>query len=282
MNTGLGFSEIILIGALVLVFFGSKELPQFLREAAKLLAKVRRYSERLKSELNEITRSVEEPLKNITADKSMGTAAERKNQLRKHYISVRKDIDESLHAEHSLAIHKNLISTREFSEAPSVMIYVSTGREVATTGLIKEMLSSGKRVVVPYCMGSSADLGVAEIMDFERDLIPGELGILEPHHSLRKLFFKSDIKLIVCPGVAFDVYGGRLGRGKAYYDNFLRELKGKIPVFGLAFNCQISKEPLPFDYHDIAMDQVITESGLLLQKQTSDSAVQIVKQFPAG
>ena len=67
--------------------------------------------------------------------------------------------------------------------------------------------------------------------------------------------------------MAFDIYGGRLGNGKGYYDSFLKEIKGRIPLFGIAFDCQIRSENLPFDYHDVSMDQVITESGLLLKKE---------------
>jgi 5-formyltetrahydrofolate cyclo-ligase len=57
----------------------------------------------------------------------------------------------------------------------------------------------------------------------------------------------------------------------------LREFKERVPITGLAFDCQISKEHLPFDYHDIAMDQVITESGLLIKKTLQSSS-----EVPAG
>ena len=55
-----------------------------------------------------------------------------------------------------------------------------------------------------------------------------------------------------------------MGRGKRMYDNFLRDLKGHVPIWGIAFDCQIIQEQIPFDYHDIVMDQVVTESGLLI------------------
>lgn len=260
MNTGLGFSEMLLIVTLILIFFGSKELPVFIRKAAQFMAKIRHYSEKLRGELDSISRSVEKPME------SNLLVSEKKKQLRNRYISLRKSIEQDDLLSKSEEIFKHLNNTDEFRNATAVMIYVSTGNEVHTHKMIIDMIKSGKKVAVPYCVNGRNDLGLAEIRDFENDLLKGELGILEPRPELRDHFFRSDLQLIICPGVAFDIFGSRLGRGKAYYDNFLKEIKGKIPIAGLAFDCQISKEPLPFDYHDILMDQIITETGLQLQK----------------
>lgn len=261
MNTGIGFSEMLVVFTLILVFFGSKELPTFIRKAAQIMVKVRRYSEKLKSELDSINQTIEVPV-----EKEPPFVVVEKKRLRNHYISMRKALSPEEHQKKSEDIFNHLKTTDEYQKATAIMIYVSMGKEVSTRNMINEMLVRGKRVVVPYCKEGCNDLGLAEIRDMEKDLIEGEHGILEPCVELRDLFFKSDIRLILCPGVAFDVYGARLGRGKAYYDAFLREFKGRTPIMGLAFDCQISKDHLPFDYHDIAMDQVITESGLLIKK----------------
>lgn len=260
MNTGLGFSEMLLIVTLILVFFGSKELPVFIRKAAQFMAKIRRYSEKLKSELDSLSRPIDEPVVN--------SVIEKKQKLRENYIAKRKEITPDERLRKSEEIFNHLKNTNEYKKASSVMIYVSTGSEVITHSMIYSMLGSGKRVVVPYCIQGTNDLGIAEITDIEKDLVKGSLGILEPRPELRERFFRSDLHLVLCPGVAFDNFGARLGRGKAYYDCFLRELKGKISIAGLAFDCQISKESLPFDYHDVIMDQIITESGLLIQNSS--------------
>ncbi len=276
MNTGIGFSEMLVVLTLILVFFGSKELPMFIRKAAQVMARIRRYSDKLKSELDSISRTIDEPLV-----KEMPGVADIKKQLRKHFVSLRKSISPEEQFSKSREIFNHLKTTCEYKKANAVMIYVSTGSEVSTCHMIQQMLSDGKRVVVPYCVEGKNELGLAEIRDIEKDLVSGEFGILEPRVELRDRFFRSDLQLIICPGVAFDLFGARLGRGKAYYDVFLREIKDKIPITGLAFDCQISKEHLPFDYHDIAMDQIITESGLLINK-TMVTSEQSSSEFPAG
>lgn len=273
MNTGLSLSELLVIFALVLVFFGSKELPALIREIARFMARVRRYSDKLRRELDSET--------NPSELSDTPTTTSKKEQLRNQYLLVRKGIEPTIHKEMSERIYRHLKAMPQFVEASAVMVYVSVGKEVATRNAIADMLEIGKRVVVPFCVPGIRDIGLAEITDPEQDLSPGTLGIPEPRRELRGLFFKSDLKLVICPGVAFDKYGSRLGRGKSYYDNFLRELKGRTPLVGLAFNCQIIDGTLPFDYHDIAMDQIITENGLLLPSESSAQSSALAHS-PAG
>lgn len=262
MNTGLGFSEILLIVTIVLIFFGSKEIPYFIRKIAKITATLRQYIDKAKRELDEVMR-VDDTLDNKDNVQQQSVLASEKQKMRTQFVSLRKQLGETLRNEKSQAIYEHLKSTETFRNAKAVMVYISVGSEVVMQGAIRDMLDIGKRVIVPYCIDEPRGLGIAEIRDIDNDMVIGSFGIPEPHESLRNKFFRSDIQFIICPGVAFDKHGGRLGRGKAYYDNFLREFKGKVPVWGVAFDCQISSETFPFEYHDITMDQVVTESGLL-------------------
>lgn len=259
MNTGIGFSEFILVILLILVFFGSKELPNFLKKGAQLLATVRRYSNRVKSELNSIANPID-----LQSNNYVNVQSDKKDELRKKYRIARKSIDQVARIEKTASVHEHLKSTEQYKSATAVMIYHSKGSELSTVELINGMLADGKRVLLPYCIPSSFEIGIAEIKDLQTDCIPGEFNIPEPAHSLRKKFLRSDLDLIVCPGVAFDRYGSRLGNGKGYFDRFVTELRGKIPLFALAFDCQIVPDSLPFEYHDVPMDQVVTESGFLL------------------
>ena len=259
MDMGIGFSEILLILVLILVFFGSKELPKFIREAARLVAKVRKYGDKVKQELNEITSTLDVPA--VPHDTVI---ARQKKELRKKFLTVRKNMPPQERDEKSRVICSRLMDSDHFKKAGAVMMYVNRGAEVQTRSAIEEILRMGKRVMLPYCQRELRTLGIGEITDLEKDLIEADNKIPEPRKELRDHFFRSDLQLIVCPGVGFDIYGGRLGRGAAYYDNFLREIKNRIPIFALAFDCQIQNENLPFSYSDVPMDQIITESGFRL------------------
>jgi 5-formyltetrahydrofolate cyclo-ligase len=149
---------------------------------------------------------------------------------------------------------------------------------------ILEMLGAGKRVIVPYSHEDSS-MGVGEITSLEKDIIFRQgIGVYEPAPEKRNNFFKTDIQFVICPAVAFDIYGARLGRGKGSYDRFCKELKGVVPVYGIAFDCQIMgpDERLPFAYHDVVMDQVITESGALIKKPEEPAPQIMPPMQPAG
>lgn len=275
MNTGVGFSEIIVIFALVLIFFGSKEIPQFIRIVAKFLARIRYYTDQVKREIDTITQPITLPSEN-------NSIADRKNDLRKKYITIRKSLPDDDKIQFSDMIYQHLKTYSSFDHAKSIMIYVNMGSEVNTKNAITDMLQMGKRVLIPYSKDNEGELGIAEVHDIEKDLRIGNHGVLEVHPDLRKHFFKSDLQLIICPGVAFDINGGRLGRGKSYYDRFLKEFKGQVPLVGLAFDCQICQETFPFEYHDIPMDLIVTEKGIQYIKSSEFKSNEYPKFSPAS
>jgi 5-formyltetrahydrofolate cyclo-ligase len=63
------------------------------------------------------------------------------------------------------------------------------------------------------------------------------------------------VDLILVPGLAFDLRGRRLGRGKGYYDQLLRGLRGI--TCGVAFDQQIVAE-IPVEPHDVRVNCVLT------------------------
>jgi 5-formyltetrahydrofolate cyclo-ligase len=277
MNMGLDFSEIIVIMALVLIFFGSKEIPNFVRQAARFIAKIRVYSDKVKREISEIGR-IDEPIPNYDQE-----VINKKNALRETYIAKRKGLSEAQRSEKSAAIWRNLTADPAYVKARAVMVYVEMGAEAGTRQGILDMIATGRRVVIPFIL-EDGSLGIGEITDIDKDLAMGPMNIPVPVQEKQNNFFKSDIQLIVCPAVAFDIYGARLGRGKGSYDRFLKEMKGRVPIYGIAFDCQImgSQDRLPFAYHDVVMDQVVTESGLLIKKPEDGAPVVEKPSQPAG
>lgn len=261
MITGIGFSEIIAIMLLVLLFFGSKELPRIIREVTGFIAKARRYSDKVRRELNEITADITTV---TSATTPRATTAEQKKELREQYRSARKALSAQQRSEKSAQIHHHLLSLPRIEAAKTVLIYLHSGSEVLTDDLLDALRSRNKRIIVPYCRAASRDLGIAEITDWRTQVHSGEHGLREPIQELRDNFLKSDIHAVICPAVAFDSSGARLGQGLGYYDRTLRELQGRAYLVGIGFECQIHPQPLPFEHTDVAMDQVVTESGMLL------------------
>lgn len=69
--------------------------------------------------------------------------------------------------------------------------------------------------------------------------------------------------IAIIPGRAFSRDGKRLGRGKGFYDRYLKSFKGK--KIGLCFEDQIYAE-IPTEDHDIKMDFIVTDKNIYSAK----------------
>jgi len=136
-------------------------------------------------------------------------------------------------------IKEKVLALPEFREAETVAFYVSFKSEVDTRALIDEALRTGKKVVVPETAGDGL-----EFYDIADRTGP---------------YPKERIDLVVVPGVAFTRSGARLGRGKGFYDRFLKGLPGRTKKAGLAYDIQIRPD-LPVTPRDVPVDIVITDA----------------------
>lgn len=79
---------------------------------------------------------------------------------------------------------------------------------------------------------------------------------------MHSLPYIGGLDLMLMPGLGFDLKGGRLGRGKGFYDTYLRRCsehpKGKPYTIALAFKEQICKK-IPVDSNDVFIDEVLYE-----------------------
>lgn len=159
----------------------------------------------------------------------------------------------------SSIIREHLLSSGEFKAAATVMAYVSLPQEVDTLDIIQEALKQGKRVGVPYIIPGEGKMIASEIKKNCR-LEKGPLGIEQPGSSHVKAIPLEEIDLVIVPALAYDKKNMRLGRGKGFYDTFLREERKQSPkTIGLAFSFQVVNI-LPRSPHDMPVDRVITES----------------------
>lgn len=131
--------------------------------------------------------------------------------------------------------------------------------EVDIRPFIDELVAQGKTVLLPRVTGE-------ETMELCRytsraDLREGTFHIMEPVGELFTDYDQIDVALI--PGMAFDMAGHRLGRGKGYYDRFLAEhlvpckARSRAPrLVGVCFPFQCVAK-LPCEDHDVAVDDVV-------------------------
>jgi 5-formyltetrahydrofolate cyclo-ligase len=68
--------------------------------------------------------------------------------------------------------------------------------------------------------------------------------------------------VVVVPGLAFTAAGDRLGQGGGWYDRFLSQVRSDCTTIGVCFAEQVV-ESLPVEGHDVVMDHVVTDRGVL-------------------
>lgn len=142
----------------------------------------------------------------------------------------------------------------DFRRARTVLLYASLPDEVPTAAILRRW-SAEKRLVLPLVCPDGLHL---KAYDPAR-LQAGYRGIPEPLADCPEIAPES-IDFALIPGVAFTKDGGRLGRGKGYYDRLLPRLTRAVKV-GAAFPFQM-RERLPLDAWDIPLDIVYSFSVL--------------------
>lgn len=144
-----------------------------------------------------------------------------------------------------------------FGRAQRVMFYASTGEEVDTRELMDEAWQRGKTVLLPSVDGARNELVPVVVRD-RRGLVKGKLGIYEPVIDPENLLPPSELELVFVPGIAFDKWGNRLGRGGGFYDRFLAKLSPRAVKVGLAFDFQLVENVPLIPGHDVPLDLVIS------------------------
>lgn len=178
-----------------------------------------------------------------------------KIELRKKYRKLREDFTPEEKRERDGLLFDQIVNSKQYREAKTLLCFVSTGIEVDTHRLIYSSLRKGKTVAVPRCLNNKGEMDFFIIQSMN-DLEKGAFSLLEPNLELCPRLTDYRDALCIVPGFSFDPEGYRLGYGKGYYDRFLSRFTGvKI---GICYNNCISPK-LPHGRFDVPVDFLFTE-----------------------
>jgi 5-formyltetrahydrofolate cyclo-ligase len=147
----------------------------------------------------------------------------------------------------------------EVVAAGRVALYVSMTGEPQTGPLIDWLLASGREVLLPILYADN-DLGWG-IAPGAADLVPGRLGLSEPRVDLGAEAVGT-AELVICPALAVDLAGVRLGRGGGSYDRALTRVSSGTPVWAIVRDPEIL-ESCPADPHDRPVHAALTPTRLV-------------------
>lgn len=188
---------------------------------------------------------------------NMSANAEDQNQkaaIRRELRDAVKRLSPEQRSADSSLLRRRLLEQPLWAAAQAVLFFAPHGGEPDLWPLVEPALAESKAVLLPKYSADDKRYVACVIRDLQGDLAPGRFGILEPAAHCSTFSLKH-LDLALVPGIGFTLDGGRLGRGKGYYDRLLAE----VPGFkcGVAFDCQVATD-LPLEPHDVRLNCILT------------------------
>jgi 5-formyltetrahydrofolate cyclo-ligase len=182
-----------------------------------------------------------------------------KSSLRRQTLGQLRQMD--VHEREALSAQARalLCAQTAWAQAQTVLFYAPRKDELDLWPLVQRAHDAGKRVLLPRYQPEADAYVACEIVEPHEDLIPGRYSIPEPAPHCIPCSLKP-LDLLLVPGVAFDLLGRRLGRGRGYYDKMLAAPSGVR--CGVGFDQQIVSE-IPVAPHDAHLNCILTPTRWL-------------------
>lgn len=151
--------------------------------------------------------------------------------------------------------------------ASTVAAYLSTDEELDTSVVLNLLLDRGLPVLLPI-LRPDFDL---EWGNYDPEqLREGRFGLVEPGTSSRGVDAISAADIVLCPGLAADQAGRRLGRGGGSYDRALTRVRpGALTCLPL-YDDEVLPE-VPTDDHDQPVQLIITPTRTIRTSPSNHS-----------
>lgn len=179
--------------------------------------------------------------------------------IRKQVLKKRDSLSSELIDLARESAEERIMLMNEYRNAKTVMVYMDFRSEVPTGGIIGQIRSAGKTLVLPFTDQAFRIIpyeipGEGELTDYLRI---SAYGISEPNPAACKEADPKIIDLIIIPGSAFDHDKNRMGYGKGCYDRFLPTLRPDVYKLALAYDFQVLPR-IPAEPTDVKMDGILT------------------------
>ena len=183
----------------------------------------------------------------------------RKIALRDQLLTERRRHPLPAVAADAAAIAAHLLAAEEVRRAATVAAYVSVSTEPGTGPLIEQLHALGRRVILPVLLADN-DLDWAQYAGAD-GLVPAGRGMLEPVGPRLGVDAVATADVVLCPGLAVDRTGARLGRGGGSCDRVLRRVPVGTFVCVLLYDGELL-DRVPTAPHDQPVNAAVTERGV--------------------
>jgi 5-formyltetrahydrofolate cyclo-ligase len=179
---------------------------------------------------------------------------ELKSALRKMMRAQLEKISPAVRAVESIELCERLKT--QMPSASTVLFFAPLPDELDVWPLLELSMALGVTCALPFFDAAKKTYGARILNHLATDIVAGKFGVREPAATCAEIAFDK-FDLVLVPGMAFDLSGNRLGRGKGFYDRLLAEASGV--KCGVGYDFQLL-EKIPAEAHDAKVDFIFTPS----------------------
>jgi len=142
----------------------------------------------------------------------------------------------------------------QLQSAHTILFFAPMVDELDVWPLLEKLLPTKKICALPAFDAATQAYSARRVINLETDITPGKYGISEPLPGCEEIPLNR-FDLVLVPGMAFDLSGNRLGRGRGFYDRILSAASGV--KCGVAYDFQLV-EKIPTEPHDAGVSFIFT------------------------
>lgn len=142
----------------------------------------------------------------------------------------------------------------QLQSAHTILFFAPLPDELDVWPLLEKLLPSKKICALPAFDEAVQFYSARRVKNLETDILTGKFGISEPFDSCEEIPLDR-FDLVLVPGMAFDLSGNRLGRGRGFYDRILAAASGI--KCGVAYDFQLVDQ-IPTEPHDAKVNFIFT------------------------
>lgn len=176
-----------------------------------------------------------------------------KNRLRSKIRAALEKISPAVRAVESIELCERL--KVQMPGAHTILFFAPLPDELDIWPVLEQSLALGSVCALPFFNAESKSYRAKVIKRVATDVVPGKFGVREPAENCENILLNR-FDLVLVPGMAFDLQGNRLGRGRGFYDRLLPEASGI--KCGICYDHQLLAEKIPTEPHDWKVDFVMT------------------------
>lgn len=198
----------------------------------------------------------------------MDNILEWRNQTRRRLIAEREAVLEVIHQQWSTAISAALMQGFPCLKSMTIGLYWPFRGEYDPRLVAQQFRQQGSTLALPEVIDKNAPLRFREWWP-DAPMKNGAYDIPVPVDTRNVA-----VDAFIIPMVGFDQQGYRLGYGSGFFDRTLAACQTRPLTIGVAFELQRLKNIHP-QSHDIAMQYIVTESGIFQTDQGRLTAISI-------